>query len=141
MCVAHHCGLSVKVANEKVGGLSPYSRELRQLLYAVGNLPAVDIPEHYAHIYDILRFRLVKPAGAYILLHLADLRLSKRVDARKPFEQRRRHHIHPLIRTLRGKPRCYQQLMRFFIYQRALYVRIFAPEKLYHLCRAFFLRL
>src|SRR5207249_2526116 len=93
-------------------GLEPDARQLDERLEGLGHLAAVMLDERLRHAKQRARLGAEESGGADLLLEARGARPRQLAGRRVLAEERGRHHVHALVRALRGEDGGDEQLER-----------------------------
>ena len=116
--------LTEHVAQDQIGCLSAHAGKSRQLFHGAGHLAAVLRKQLLGAGHDVPGLAVIKAAGVDVLAHLCRVSLGKALQGREAGIKSRGHLIDPLVRALGGQADGKQQLVVFFVLQRAKRIRI-----------------
>ena len=130
MRVGNDSGEPEQVPPQQVCNLPPHTGEFQKFLHVGRHHAAVVFHQHPGGVHNILRFRMIQPAGADQFLHLGNVCLCHRRGIGKATEEIFADQIHPRVGTLGGKPPHHQQPPGVALcFQRALRLRIIRLQR------------
>ncbi|MCY1372921.1 hypothetical protein D9M69_601600 [compost metagenome] len=98
-----HCRLIMDHRSNHICCFPPYPRHFHQLFYGIRHLIVKIIHQHLCHSYQVLRFIVGIGNAPDIFENLLRLSFGKDAGIGVALKEFRRHHIYPLIGTLRRK--------------------------------------
>ena len=117
MRIHRHGGLIPNHRTYHVRRLATDSLQRLQVLDIVRYDAVIDLYQPLRHLYQVLRFRARITDGLYVFEHLIACGFCHCFRRRVGGKEGRRHHVHPLVRTLRGKHNGHKALERIDEYQ------------------------
>ena len=127
----HHdrAGLPEYVAENEIGAFAPDAGERQEIVHIVRHGAAVHLAQPLRLPDEIARLAVVKAAGFYVLLHLADVGLRHGLYGWEARKERGRDEIHARVGTLRGEPYLHKQPPGVPLGERTVRHRVFALER------------
>ena len=110
MGIHRHGGLVPDDGTDNIGSFASYALERLQILDIIGNSTVIGLHQAFRHGYQMFRFGTRVTDGLDIFKHLIAGGISHGLRGGISGKEGRCHHVHALVRTLRGEHHGHQTL-------------------------------
>ena len=112
MCVHGHGRLVPDHRTHHIRGLATHSLQRLQVLDVIRHDTVIHFHQALRHCYQVFRFRTRITDRLYVFEHFITRGLRQVFRRGVGFKERRGHHVHPFVRTLRREHHRHQTLVR-----------------------------